>query len=68
MTRRKKYFRRQKLMGLGLIALCVLIILFSKDATFAVIGIPLGIYLIFTKEMVLDDDYKFEMEKKQKAQ
>lgn len=48
------YFIKQKLIGLGMILLCLLSIwLGDGDATFAVIGVPLGIYCIVSKKQLL---------------
>lgn len=50
----KKRVRRmikQKLMALLLIGISVVSIYASKgDATFAAFGVPLGLYILFTKE------------------
>lgn len=55
--------RRQRLMGLALVAISVLIVLLAssgttpedQDATAAVLIAPLGLYMIFTKNYVLYD-------------
>ncbi len=54
--RRRKYFLRQRLMGLFLLAVTVpAVVLTGGDATIAVITVPLGVYLVFTKEMILGE-------------
>lgn len=64
MNRRNLYFLKQKLMGVGIIALTLLpLMLFrGEDATYAVLLIPMGLWLIFSKKMILVNDYFFEME------
>lgn len=52
--KRHKYFFVQRLTGLVLLLLTVLgVVLTGGDATMAIITVPLGMYLVFTKEMVL---------------
>jgi hypothetical protein len=59
-TRRKaekanlRYFLAQKLCGLILIALTVVSAIFLGDATIGIITLPLGIYLLFTRQKVMD--------------
>ena len=58
-TRRKaekanlRYFLAQKLCGLILIALTVVSAICLEDATIGIILVPLGVYLLFTKEKVM---------------
>jgi len=48
------YFIKQKLIGIGMILLCVIATwLADGDATFAVIGVPLGVWCIFSKKHLL---------------
>lgn len=55
----------QKLMGLMLVLCSVFATwLDNGDATFAVIGIPLGLWTIFTKEELLTFDYDDEESQK----
>lgn len=64
-SKRYYYFRKQKLYGVALIVLGVLSgILLDGDITVALLLVPLGAYLIFTKDMVITDDYFYEMEAK----
>ena len=53
MRRKKRYFLKQKLSGLVMIAIGVISVMLLADATFAVIAVPLGLYLIVTKEQVM---------------
>lgn len=62
MTRRQKYFLKQKLMGLLLIAFSVVTIFMGPEAAvFALVGIPAGLFWLFTKEMAITDKYYWEM-------
>lgn len=56
----KRYFRRQKLLGLALTILGILsAIMLEGDITVAMLTVPLGLYVLFTKKPVMyDDDYE----------
>lgn len=64
MTRRQRYFIKQKLMGLAVIVLGIVsTVILNGDATACIITVPMGLVLIFTKQKaVLNDDYIFEIE------
>ena len=48
------YYIKQKLSGLALAAIGIITpILLDGDATFSIIALPLGIWLLFTKEKVM---------------
>ena len=48
------YYIKQKLSGLTLAAIGIVMpILLDGDGTFSIIALPLGIYLIFTKEKIM---------------
>ena len=48
------YFLKQKMMGIALIIISILIpILLDGDATASLLFLPLGIYVLFTKEKVI---------------
>ena len=48
------YYIRQKLSGLAMAAVGIITpILLDGDATFSIIALPLGIWLLFTKEKVM---------------
>lgn len=51
----KAYYRKQKTVGLMLALLSVLSIFIEMDGTFAILGVPLGAYIMFTKKRVLTD-------------
>ena len=51
---RRQYFLKQRLTGVFLLAFTVLAVMVTDgDATIAIITVPLGLYLVFTKEMIL---------------
>lgn len=51
---RRRYFLKQRLTGIALLALTILAVkLLDGDATIALITVPLGLYLIFTGEIVI---------------
>lgn len=56
-SRRKKergYFIKQKLCGLAVLAIGISTpILFDGDATVSLFAVPLGLYLIFTRNKVM---------------
>ena len=48
------YFLKQKMIGIALIIISILIpILLDGDATASLLFLPLGIYVLFTKERVI---------------
>ena len=50
----RKYYIKQKLSGLTMTAIGIITpILFGGDATFSLIALPLGIWLVITKEKVM---------------
>jgi len=54
----RRYFIKQRLTGVALLALTMLAVkLLDGDATIALITIPLGLYLIFTGEMVIAAEF-----------
>lgn len=59
---RRWYFIKQRLTGLFLIVFTALIVkALDGDATIALITVPLGLYLIFTKEMCIENNFYWEM-------
>ena len=63
--KRVKYFRKQKILGGLILALGILsAIILAGDITVALLLIPLGLYIVFTKKPVLMDDYFYELETK----
>lgn len=55
---RRWYFIKQRLSGIFLIVLTMILIkLLDGDATIALITVPLGLYLAFTKEMCIVNEF-----------
>ena len=60
-TRRKRLLLKQKLIGVSILALCIAIIMLAskgttpeeKDAGIVVFLMPLSLYIIFTKKIVI---------------
>ena len=62
-SKRIKYFRKQRAYGWALILLSILSIRVSGgDITAAILFAPAGVYLLFSKEMWVLDDYYYEVE------
>jgi hypothetical protein len=66
MTRRQKYFMKQKLFGVVCVILGILTLFIPEymDGFFTIMLIGGGILLIFTKDMFIVDDYKLEVEER----
>lgn len=64
MTRKQKYFLKQKLMGIAMVILSVIasITLLEGDLTILMVTIPLGLMLTLSKEMWIADEYYYEVE------
>lgn len=63
MKKHQKYFIKQKLIGVGLLILPLLAyMLMPEAAVIGLISIPMGLVLVFTKQMVWMDDYFWEVE------
>ena len=65
MNERTKYFVKQKLLGIGILIIALVCLLLGEGTPLLFLG-PIAIGVIFTKEMVLTNDYYFKvMEKKE---
>lgn len=61
MARNQRKMIKQKLMGLGVLACCALalwlcstgVTLEDRDATAVVLLVPLGLYIVFSREIVI---------------
>lgn len=62
--RRKNYFIQQRIYGIALLILTIAVCAFMRDATIAVITVPLGLTLVASKKMWLINDYYREMEQR----
>ena len=63
LTRKQKYFIKQKLFGLFLIILGVLSCVLTGDGTAMILFLIIGIGVIRTKDMVVMDKYYYETHK-----
>lgn len=55
---RRRYFLIQRLTGVALLVLTIFAVkLLEGDATIALITVPLGLYLIFTGEMIIAAEF-----------
>ena len=70
-SKRAKYFRRQKIHG-AILAVCGVLsaILFEGDITAALLLVPFGLYIVFTKKALLIDEdlYEFKSNKNNKEE
>ena len=64
MSKKKKYFIKQKLAGLLAILTSIGSIFIDGECTFALFMIPFGLWLIFSKKMIFTSDYFFKVEDK----
>lgn len=64
-NKRAKSLRKQRILGAILIALSLIPLLLEGNATALFIVAPLGLGLIITKDIVVTDDYFYELEAKQ---
>lgn len=65
MSKRFKYFLKQKAMGLGVLLSGIACIwALEGDATHMIIAAPIGLGLLFTKEMIIEDDYYDEVQER----
>ena len=62
---RRWYFIKQKAYGLAMLAVTVLAVWATEgDITIAVITVPLGLMCLFSKKMMIVDDYYFATEER----
>ena len=60
--RRRQYFIIQKLNGVALLAFTALAVyILEGDATIAIFTVPLALYMIFSREMCIVNNYYWEM-------
>lgn len=61
---RRWYFVKQRLLGITLLIFTVLATkLLDGDATIGLFAVPLGIYLVFSKEMLIVNDFYWQEER-----
>ena len=63
-NKRYYYFRKQKLLGLATVILAIVSVILLGDATVGLLLGGLGLYVMFTKNMVMYDDYYDEVQMK----
>lgn len=64
-NKRVKYFRKQRILGAILIAVGILsAIILGGNITAAILLVPAGLYIVFTKKPVITDEYFYELEAK----
>lgn len=66
MSRKERYFVKQKLTGLALMILTIMWSFICDAVIFGIVGVPIGLWLLFTKEMILVDDYSDEIERRRR--
>ena len=64
MSKKQWYFFRQKLMGLVITIGFLLLSILTGEGTILLVTGPICLYLMFTKQMVIQDEYFFEIEEK----
>lgn len=65
MSRHQIYFLKQKLMGVALLLLTILVVIaLDGNMTIAIVTVPLGLVLLFSKTMLITDDYYFEVKER----
>lgn len=47
------YYIKQKLLGLAMVLISILIPLLTQDATITVIILPMGLYALFTRNKII---------------
>lgn len=73
MTRKQRYYLKQKVAGFGFIIGSILLMIFGKDFIGPEVGdfmiiIPAGLFMMFTKQRVWIDNYSLEMDRKEELQ
>lgn len=61
----RRYFLKQRLAGIALLALTMLAVkMLDGDATIALITVPLGLALLFSRKKLVVNNYYFETEER----
>lgn len=64
---RRWYFIKQKLTGIAVLAFTAFAVwLLDGDATIAVLTVPLGLYLIFSREMLITDNFYWQTKERRR--
>ena len=65
MTRRQSYFCKQKLIGLGVIIMGIIVsLMFGGICPAYIVATPVGLYMIFTRQMVWVDSYYYDVKER----
>ena len=64
MSKRQKYYLKQKLIGVLMLILTAAIVLSLHDATVMFVLVPIGLCLIFSRKMIITDSYFFEVKER----
>lgn len=67
MNKRKKYFRQQKLFGIGMILLGIIATIVTLELAFALFVSAIGFVLLFTKNMYFTNSLYFEIKEEEKG-
>lgn len=64
---RRWYFIKQKLTGIAVLAFTAFAVwLLDGDATIAVLTVPLGLYLVFSREMLITNNFYWQTKEREK--
>ena len=64
---RRWYFIKQKLTGIAVLAFTAFAVwLLDGDATIAVLTVPLGLYLVFRREMLITNNFYWQTKEREK--
>ena len=64
---RRWYFIKQKLTGIAVLAFTAFVVwLLDGDATIAVLTVPLGMYLVFSREMLITNNFYWQTKEREK--
>ena len=66
MNKRKRYFIKQKLIGVTMIIFALISCHLTKEAFTALIITPIALVMIFSKKMIWMDSYFYEIQKMKK--
>lgn len=64
MNKTQWYFFRQRLAGLLIVVSSWFVAIAIGEGTFLILTIPMGVHLMFTKRMVIQDKYYFEVQER----
>lgn len=65
MTRRQSYFCKQKLIGLGVIIMGIIVsLMFGGICPAYIVTTPVGLYMVFTRQMVWIDSYYYDVKER----